>query len=175
MSLISTFPSTPAARAYFRKVDEALTVTYSRQRISGSWGWTNNMNAGGTYAYMNEYHRYARKRYRYVGMTDAAKNACVKAMTSLYTRQTWTNEWQESGGSWSGAIRQGDMPLATITPISNDDGSWDVQIDVNEDDVRHSMDTQSSDPKFMFLSGYERAREYDGETEADLEPPSENS
>lgn len=175
MSLISTFPSTSAARAYFRKVDEALTVTYSRQLISGSWGWTNNLNGGGSYSYMNEYHRYARKRYRYVGMTDAAKNQCVKAMNGLYNRTIYTSVWQESGGGWLRDQQSGQMSLANVTPVANDDGSWDVQIDVNEDDVCYSMAAELLTPKNLFHPNFVRGRDYDGETEADLEPPASNA
>ena len=166
MSLVSSFPSTSAGRAYFRKVDTALTVTYSRRTISGSWSWTNSLNGGGTFERMTEYHRYASKRYRYVGMTEAAKNACVSAMNALYTRTAWTNFWQ-SNGTWSTATECGRIPMANVTPVSNDDGSWDVEIDVIEDDVRYSHVNDVSDAKYMF-NLLETAREYDGETESQL-------
>lgn len=169
MALISTFPSDPADRAYFRKIDTALTVTYSRQRISGSWGWFNGLNGGGTINFMFEYRRHASKRYRYVGMTDEAKNECVRALQDLYTRRSWTNYWN-SNGSWSGTTECGDILTANITPVSNDDGSWDVEVDVNEDDIRYSLVGGTIPAKSMFHSVYEPSRDYDGETEADLEP-----
>lgn len=167
MALVRTFPSDQTARARFRKVETGLTVTYSRKTISGSWGWSNGLNGGGSFSSMIEYHRYARKRYRYVGMTDAAKDACIQAMNALYTRKTWTNYWQ-SNGTWSYDQECGDVPLASVTPVANDDGSWDVEIDVNEDDVRYSLVGRKVDAKYMFPNSYEKARDYDGETEADL-------
>ena len=142
-----------------RVVETDLTVSYSRRWISGSWPWTNNLNEQGVYYSMQEYHRYARKRYRYVGMTDSAKDSCVADMIALYTRQTYMQIWNESGGSWGNPEDSGCQLLATVTPVRNDDGSWDVEIDVNEDDVRYSRAHQKYDADELF--SYEDARDYD--------------
>lgn len=164
MALIHTFPESPADRAYFRKIDSALTVFYTRKLVpnqhGGSWGSRN---------YANEYHRYARKRYRYVGMDDDAKDACVEAMTALYTRECWDHFW--NGTQWQVRSSGQDL-LATITPVGNDDGSWDVQIDVNEDAVRYTEANNSYPAKSRFsaIDGTkinERLRTYDGEEEPD--------
>lgn len=164
MALVSTFPSDQQDRAKIRKVDTGLNVTYSRRTIFGTWGWTNSLNVTGAYYSMMEYHRYARKRYRYVGMTSGAKDACISAMNSLYNRTCWTNYWQDNG-SWGPTEVSGSVPLALVTPIENDDGSWDVEIDVNEDDVRYSHVHHTVSAKSKF-SGYESNRDYDGETES---------
>ena len=164
MALVSTFPSDQGERDKIRKIDTGLNVTYSRRIIFGTWSWTNGLNETGVYYSMMEYHRYASKRYRYVGMTTAAKNACLLAMNTMYERTCWTNYWQ-SNGSWGPVEVCGSVPLARVSPIENDDGSWDVEIDVNEDDVRYSHVFNAADAKSKF-SGYETGRGYDGETES---------
>ena len=52
-------------------VEEPLNVSYPTTLISGSWGY-GSANVSGSYAWMREYHRYATKRYRYVGKTYKA-------------------------------------------------------------------------------------------------------
>lgn len=152
-----------------RVIDTGLTVTYDRRWISGSWAWTNSLNEGGVYTSMQEYHRHARKSYRYVGMTDAAKDACIAAMITLYTRTTKTVFWQESGGgSWGSPEDCGTVLMAEISPSHNEDGSWDVVVNVDEDDVRWTKANDVRTAKSLFT--FEQARSYDGETEAGQEP-----
>lgn len=145
-----------------RVIDTALTVTYSRNRITGSWGWSNGLNGGGTITAMQEYHRRASKSYRYVGMTDAAKDECVAAMIALYTVDAYTSYW-ESSGVWK-VYNCGKDLIADISPQHNDDGSWDVVVNVSEDNVRWRLYTDViSNIKTLFY--YERQHDYDGETE----------
>lgn len=145
-----------------RVIDTALTVTYTRNRITGSWGWSNGLNGGGTFAAMQEYHRRARKSYRYVGMTDAAKDECVAAMIELYTVDIYTSFW-ESSGAWR-VYNAGKDLIADISPQHNEDGSWDVIVNVDEDNVRYSLPNQVHPvPKLYFY--YETQHDYDGETE----------
>lgn len=148
-------------------IDTGLVVTYSRQKISGSWGWTNDMNAGGTYTHMQEYHRRATMSYRYVGMTTNAKNACVADLISKFTVDVRTPEWQ-SNGSWSSPNVVGRMLIASIAPVHNEDGSWDVVVNVNHDAVRWTMENSINIyPRTLFA--FEVETDYDGETEP--EPP----
>ena len=83
-------------------VEEALTVTYSQSVIQGSWGYT-SANVSGYYTTMREVHRYARKSFRYVGMTFAAAKACRAAMVAKFARAYKTSYWDADtmGGAWS--------------------------------------------------------------------------
>lgn len=146
-----------------RVIDTALTVTYTRNRITGSWGWSNGLNGGGTFTAMQEYHRRASKSYRYVGMTDAAKDECVAAMIALFTVDIYSTFWQ-SNGTWSPEYNFGKDLIADISPQHNEDGSWDVVVNVSEDAVRWSLPNYAyPNPKALFY--HERQRDYDGETE----------
>ena len=145
-----------------RVIDTALTVTYTRNRISGSWGWSNGLNGGGTFTAMQEYHRRARKAYRYVGMTDAAKEECVAAMIALYTVDVYTSYW-ESSGAWQ-TYNAGKDLIADISPQHNDDGSWDVIVNVSEDNVRYMLPNEINNIIWN-LFNYERRHDYDGESE----------
>ena len=160
MALISSFS---AENAINRVVDSALVVTYSATRISGSWSYT-AANMSGSYAYMMEFHRRARKSYRYVGMTESAALACKTAMLALYTRSFKQSIWNDAtaGGAWS-VESGGSMPMADVAMSHNDDGSYDVVVNVNEDDSR--MLKVGTDYNYVTMFVTERQRDYDGETE----------
>jgi len=153
-----------------RVIDTALAVVYSRVLISGNWVGTTSVasSASETYYWMWEYHRRATKSYRYVGMTDAAKDACVAAMITLYTRDLKASFWNPTTsdnhglGSWSDDAA-GQNVTASISPVKNDDGSWDVVVNVCEDDTRLRKTWQSVTPSTLFTT--ESQRSYDGETE----------
>lgn len=154
MSLFTTH--SPANRV----VDTGLLVTYSKSRISGSWTYGDYFGtASTTYTEMMEYHRRATKSYRYIAMTEEAARKCVKKMVELYTRSIKISGWNTNTGTWS-EHDGGDILMADIARQRNDDGSWDVLINVNEDDVRHEMIGRLS-PGFLS----EQQREYDDEKE----------
>ena len=146
-------------------IDSGLVVTYSKSLVSGSWAYV-SANVSGSYAYMMEYHRRARMSFRYVGMTEAAAAACKAAMISAYTRSFKISIWDDTsmGGSWSDNSA-GEMPMSEIAMSHNDDGSYDVVVNVNEDDTRMRKTTES--PSYATLFSSERSRTYEGgETES---------
>ncbi len=152
-----------------RVVDSGLVVTYSVVKVNGTWSYT-SANVEGWYYYMWELHRRARKSYRYVGMTETAARACKAAMIALYTRTVQQSFWNGDtmGGGWT-VGSGGEMPMAEIAMSHNDDGSYDVVVNVNEDDCRMAM-ANSSPPAFAVAFSTERlTRNYDGETEVEEE------
>lgn len=155
-------------------IDEALTVTYSKSVISGSWGYT-SANVSGTYYTMKELHRYARKTFRYVGMTYAAAKACKAAMIAKFTRQVWNSYWNGDamGGGWN-VDSGGEMLMADVSCVHVEGDCWEVHVSVNEDDVRFIMANQIGG-KSNFYN--ERLRTYGSdahgisdEKESDSEP-----
>ena len=119
-------------------VEEPLNVTYSTQIISGSWGWTSS-NVSGSYNRMRENHRYATKRFRYVGMTHSAALACRYDLIEKFTRDFKMSYWNGDamGGEWL-TMTGGTMVMAYVTPEENEDGSYDVLVNVNEDDTKYT-------------------------------------
>ena len=149
-----------------RVVDSALVVTYSVSRVSGYWEQQSSMGITvASHDHMWEYHRRARKSYRYVGMTEAAAKTCKDAMTSLYTRSTSTMEWDSFDGIWT-TTSGSSIPMADVAMSHNDDGSYDVVVNVYEDDCRMSILAVTATSLFSS----ERSRSYDGEYE--VEPSS---
>ena len=153
-----------------RVIDSGLTVTYSRELVSGTWVGESLVAsaASNTYYFMWEYHRRATKSYRYVGMTDAAKDECLADMIELYTRNVRASFWNSTTsdghglGSWS-EDSAGQIVVADISPVHNEDGSWDVVVNVREDDVRMRKTWNVVSPSTLFAT--EQQRGYDGETE----------
>ena len=80
-----------------------------------------------------EYTRLRTKSYRYVGLTDAACDACVSAMQSLYNRRMYN--WKWDGSRWAqdkSTTGTYSTHVAQITPRREDGGTWTVQVDVDE-------------------------------------------
>lgn len=148
-------------------VEEALTVTYSQSIIQGSWGYT-SANVSGWYSTMREIHRYARKSFRYVGMTHAAAKACRDAMVAKFTRDVKTSYWNSSamGGGWNDEAG-GTIPMADVSLVHDEGDAWSVHVRVNEDDVRFRRVSDAHYAAVVF--GAERLRGYgtDGEGTAD--------
>lgn len=139
-------------------IEEGLTVTYSRMKIGGQWSWV-SANLSGTYYYANEYHRYATKSFRYVGMTYAAAKACRDAMIKYFTRTIKVDVWDDSvmGGQWVTKIL-GTQLMAEITLTHDDACMYSVHVRVHEDDVRYAKEGDAVSPESMFI--YEQSRTY---------------
>ena len=120
-------------------VDEALTVPFSTTIIQGNWSYT-SANVSGWYNAMRECHRYARKRFRYFGMTYSAAKKCRDDMVKLFMRKIMTSYWNSTamGGGWTRSDG-GQVPMADVSLVHNPDDSWDVNVNVNEDDVIYKM------------------------------------
>lgn len=133
-------------------IEEALTVTYSTVIIQGSWGYTSG-NVSGYYNTMREVHRYARKSFRYVGMTYAAAKSCRDAMVTLFTRDFKTSYWlsENMGGGWSDET--GGTVLMADVALTHDEGdAWSVHVRVNEDDVRFRRISDGAHPTVLFAT-----------------------
>lgn len=151
-------------------VEEPLKVTYSTQIISGSWGWT-SANVSGSYTRMRENHRYATKRFRYVGMTHSAALTCRDAMIEKFTRDFKMSYWNGDaiGGEWL-SMTGGTMVMADVTPEENEDGSYDVIVNVNEDDTKYTKVEVPFYPNVAFATERLRAYGSDGHgTEDEVE------
>ena len=155
-----------------RVIDTALAVNYSKAVVTGTWSKVYAWGLGSeTWTRMYEMHRYARKSYRYVGMTYAAAQACEAAMIAYYTREALVPQvWDSWNGMWindtSGAHPK--ICTAEVSVEHQEDGAWDVIIHVNEDDVRMAMPTYSGDAKNQFPTSV-TSRKYDGGPGTDTE------
>ena len=116
-------------------IETGLSVWNSVRRIYGNWEWTSG-NISGNETEMWEAHRYARMSFRYVGMTDEAAEVCQADIKNKYTRSIRASSWDGSvlNGQW---IRQsgGRVLMTEVSKVRNEDGSFDVVVNVNEDDV----------------------------------------
>ena len=151
-------------------VEEPLKVTYSTQVISGSWGWT-SANVSGSYNRMRENHRYATKRFRYVGMTHAAALVCRDELIEKFTRDFKMSYWNGDafGGEWL-SMTGGTMVMADVSPEENEDGSYDVLVNVNEDDTKYTKVEVPFYPAISFATERLRAYGSDGHgTEDEVE------
>lgn len=155
-----------------RVIDTALDIHYSKAVVTGSWSKVYAWGLGSeTWTRMYEIHRYARKTYRYVGMTYEAAQRCRASMISYYTRNALVPQtWDSFNGQWvddvSGA--QPKICTADVSVEHQDDGAWDVIVQVDEDDVRMAMPNWSGDAKYQFPITV-RNRKYDGGPGTDTE------
>mgnify|MGYP004641513129 CR=1 FL=1 len=148
-------------------VEEALTVTYSQSVIQGSWGYT-SANVSGYYTTMREIHRYARKSFRYVGMTYAAAKVCRAAMVAKFARDVKTSYWNADtmGGAWS-EDTGGTVPMADVSLVHDEGDAWSVHVRVSEDDVRFRKVTEAYAYAVIFAAERQRGYGTDGEGAAD--------
>ena len=141
-------------------VDSGLVVTYSARRVNGYWGQSSSMGFdAASYYHMFELARSARMSFRYIGMTPDAADACKAAMVAKYTRQQWASEWDSFNGMWV-TVAAGTVPMAEVAKARNDDGSYDVVVNVNELDTRMSLFGSEFTMSVLFYR--EREREYEG-------------
>lgn len=116
-------------------IEQGLRVWTSNRLIHGNWEWE-SISLSGTFASMWEAHRYARQSFRYVGMTKAAADDCADELKEKYTRSIRSTRWNGAAreGEW---VREdgGTVVMAEIVPTPNPDGSYDIVVNVNEDDV----------------------------------------
>ena len=141
-------------------IDSGLTVTYSKSLISGNWGYT-SANVSGYYNYMWELRRVAKQSFRYIGMTQDAAYACRDAMIAKYTRAFKVSTWVDDVMGGARLDRDGgSMPMAEVSPAHNDDGSYDVIVNVNENDSRMRKVNEVISIEGAFLT--EQSRTYEG-------------
>lgn len=100
-----------------RVVFNDKVVTYSKQRIYGTWTFRPALNIEQTYYWVWEYHRYCSKSYMYVGMDLATAQSCAQAMITKYTRTTKVSDWQAEGQN-AGTFQDVDGGTVCMADIS---------------------------------------------------------
>lgn len=139
-----------------RIVHSGKTVTYSRQKIYGSWVYLSGLTIK-TESEAWEYHRYCSLSYSYVGLTKAAAMTEATTLATTYTRATSYSAWDSSTAAF--AVKDGgSILMAEITPRQTQGDMWQVDVTVREDDSRRSL--ANLDPTSFFT--VENARTYDG-------------
>lgn len=142
-----------------RVIEQDLTVTYNKILTHQDYTYIYGVAQEITIHSEWEYHRYASKQYKYVGMTLAAAQTCAAAMITKYTRSTKYSEWNSTGeaaGTFTTA-NGGDQLMAQISIVHGDGCMYSVQINVTEDDSRIS--TSNVTPSSLFST--ENSRDYD--------------
>ena len=154
MALLTT------ATAANRAIDTALTKTYARRVIYGTWTKV-SLTVTTTYTKAWEYSRVATKTYRYVGLTKEAAESIAADFLDYYTRATKVSEWDGEDGVFE-YVSGGAVPMATVVPQHEDGGMYSVAISVNGQDTRIS---RSANEDFATLFAAEELREYDDDSE----------
>lgn len=95
---------------------------------------------------IREYHRIATKSYSYIGMNEATARACQEAKLAQYTRTfvQWCNE------RGSIVMLESRRCVANVVMSHGDGGPWNVDIDVNEDQLQYADSVSPDIPYYMF-------------------------
>lgn len=108
--------------------------------------------------------RYASKTYSYVGMTYEAANKCAAAKRAQYLRKhnvasvVVNTDSDASETKYKISNSEVYESLCSISTSHGDGDSWDVEIQVNEEESR-ATDSSSTSPEALFSA--ENAWEYD--------------
>lgn len=142
-----------------REIQAALSVTYTRRRIYGSWTHITLVasSASTTYNSAWEYVRNATKTYRYVGLTYDTAVALAAILRTYYTRTTKTSDWNATSGDFE-TIDAGDILMSDVVTQHDEGGAYSVNVSVREEDRRTSLD---DDENVAILFSTENARTYD--------------
>jgi len=151
-----------------RAIESSLNVMYFKRLVPGLWVGTSVVSSSSsvTYSHMHEYHRVARKTYKYVGMTKTGADECAEAMKSIYTRTVKYQRWNSTAGymgDWETIVSTGSEISSEIVIRHVGGDMWEVDISVNEDSIFMSKTDTPQTYSVIFAS--ERQRSYDGETE----------
>ena len=147
------------------------TVTQDSVKVS-EWVKANPDDAESTLQLYKTYdkpfyrcRRRATKRYSYVGMTEAAAEACAAAKVAQYTRDCFVISITESEdtdlmGNNPTVIGTKTTKTCTsdISAERDEGGMWHVTVSVSEDDEKPSL-TSPADVASLFAA--ENARNYD--------------
>lgn len=142
-----------------RVEEQSLFVRYSKTLISGNWEWSSYATSG-NFIYMWECHRYATKRFKYVGMTKAAANSCADALKTALTRSIRVSIWDGSvaEGQWT-RESGGTVCMSEISVNHVAGNMYEVEVNVNEDDVMIAKVADNPNPAYQFST--ENNRSYD--------------
>lgn len=108
--------------------------------------WLMSVVRTGITSQIREYHRIATKSYSYVGMNEATAKACQEAKLDQYTRTfvQWCNDFG------SIVMLESRRCVANVVMSHGDGGLWNVDIDVNEDQMQYANSVSPNIPYYMF-------------------------
>ena len=144
-------------------VDQALSVTYAKMRIPGSWSYPGAPGSTITFDHAWEYTRRATLAKRFVGMTKAAAEAAAASFRNSYTRDVKVSVYDGETVDVTGTAERfsdenGGTILMTDIAVVHDEGdAYTVVIQVSETDLK--MRRKSHTASTLFTT--ENSRTYD--------------
>lgn len=151
MALLTT------ATATNRIIDQSLSVTYSKVRVTGSWSYT----SGTSVITVNsawEYTRRATMSLHYVGMTKAAADLAAAQFRENYERTIYSSYWKASAASLEHFDDEsaGKLLMTDIAVVHDEGEAYSVVIQVSETDSRIRQGNHTASTLF----GAENNRDY---------------
>lgn len=144
-------------------VDQSLSVTYAKMRVSGSWSYPGAPGSTITFDHAWEYSRRATLAKRFVGMTKAAAEAAAASFRTSYTRDVKVSIYDGETVDVTGTAERfsdenGGTILMTDIAVVHDEGdAYTVVVQVNEVDVKMRRRSVSATSLFTV----ENNRSYD--------------
>ena len=141
-------------------IKQGLLVTYQQEYVTGTWTSMTGLQLN-IYDHMYQTTRRANMQYSYVGMDLGTAESCAKAMVALYTRSTKISEWNHDelhNDNWT-EVDAGVMPMASVSIKNMGGNMYEVEVNVQEVDVRMSKTNAS----IRYLFAECDSRYYDGE------------
>ena len=144
-------------------VDQALSVTYAKMRIPGSWSYPGAPGSTITFDHAWEYTRRATLAKRFVGMTKAAAEAAAASFRNSYTRDVKVSVYDGETVDITGTAERfsdenGGTILMTDIAVVHDEGdAYTVVVQVSETDLK--MRRKSYTASTLFTT--ENDRTYD--------------
>ena len=144
-------------------VDQALSVTYSKMRIPGSWSYPGSPSSTITFDHAWEYSRRATLAKRFVGMTKAAAEAAAASFRTSYTRDVKVSVYDGETADITGIAERfsdedgGSILMTDIAVVHDEGDAYTVVVQVNEVDVKMRRKSVSATSLFTV----ENNRSYD--------------
>lgn len=141
-------------------IKQGLLVTYQQEYVTGTWTSMTGLQLN-IYDHMYQTTRRANMQYSYVGMDLGTAESCARAMVALYTRSTKISEWNHDelhNDNWT-EVNAGVMPMASVSIKNMGGNMYEVEVNVQEVDVR--MSKTSASIRYLFAEC--DSRDYDGE------------
>lgn len=147
-----------------RVIEVGKTVSYGRRRVPGVWSYFSSAATIETVYSAWQYTRECAMTIRYVGMTESAALQCAADMIDFYTRTVAAYDWEDAWMADPPADRfirktqlDATILMADVSPVHNEDGSYDVLINLREQDDRLSQTLMNASSAFPEAD----QREYD--------------
>lgn len=144
-------------------VDQALSVTYAKMRIAGSWSYPGAPGSTITFNHAWEYTRRATLTKRFVGMTKAAAEAAAASFRTSYTRDIKVSVYDGDTIDTTGVAERfsdedaGTILMTDIAVVHDEGDAYTVVVQVNEVDSKMRRRSVSATSLFTV----ENNRSYD--------------